>query len=219
MMYADFGSVELISHMGDDLSIVRAARVSYGREPGEKFDPVKDAKLLKYLLRHNHWSPFEHATLTFRVELPIFVARQWMRHRSWSFNEVSARYTQLPPMFFMPDEWRVQSTVNRQGSEGRLTDVASDEADMIALGAFEAVAAAYQSLLALGVGREQARSVLPVGVFTQLYATASLRSVLHFLALRDEPHAQAEIRDYAREVRSLTADVFPHTMYAWDSLQ
>lgn len=213
------GGVELIDLMGDDLSIIRAARVSYGRGVGEEFDAIKDGKLLRYLLKNGHWSPFEHATLTFRVECPIFVARQWMRHKSWSFNEYSARYKEVEDRFYSPEAWRKQSKSNKQASDGFLGEKDSKMASFIFEDALQISWGAYQRLLRMGVAREQARSILPVGSFTEFYATASVRSILHFLDQRDDSHAQYEIRELAKQVKEITKQYFPHTILAWEDLR
>lgn len=214
-----YGTVEFVDAMGDDLSIIRAARVSYGRAPGDTFDEKKDGRLLRYLLKNGHWSPFEHTSLTFRVECPIFIARQWMRHRSWSFNEYSARYKEVEEKFYVPIMWRKQSTDNKQMSGGELDNEGQLTANWLAELALRESMKSYQDLLAMGVSREQARSVLPVGTFTEFYATASVRSVLHFLEQRLHPHAQHEIRALAQMVLDITEQHFPHTIAAWDSLR
>lgn len=213
------GSVELIDSMGDDLSIIRAARVSYGKTPGEEFDEQKDGRLMRYLLKNGHWSPFEHTSLTFRVECPIFIARQWMRHRSWSFNEYSARYKEVEDRFYMPLTWRTQSKDNKQMSGGELSTRKSLLADTFVVDTLNNAYSTYKSLLQLGVSREQARSVLPVGAYTEFYATASIRSVLHFLEQRLHPHAQTEIRHLAEQVLFDTKQKFPHTILAWEDLR
>ena len=214
-----FGSVELIDSMGDDLSIIRAARVSYGKTPGEEFDEQKDGRLMRYLLKNGHWSPFEHTSLTFRVECPIFIARQWMRHRSWSFNEYSARYKEVGDRFYFPHVWRKQSKDNKQMSEGQLNTSDSQDADRVVESLLFQAQDTYRHLLRLGVSREQARAFLPVGAYTEFYATASIRSVLHFLEQRLHPHAQQEIRHLAELVLRDTKQKFPHTILAWEDLR
>lgn len=201
--------------MGDDLSAVRAARVSYGKQVGEEFDEKRDYKLLKYLLSNGHWSPFEHATITFRVEAPIFVARQWMRHKSWSFNEISGRYTELPTAFYVPETWRGQDSKNKQASSGVLPTHAQEAARWYYDYAIRAAKYAYEHLLELGASRELARMALPVSTFTQFYATANLRSIMHFLEQRLDPHAQPEIQEYAMGVEDGFKNNFPWTFDAW----
>lgn len=213
------GRVELIDSMGDDLSIIRAARVSYGKTPGEEFDEQKDGRLMRYLLKNGHWSPFEHTSLTFRVECPIFIARQWMRHRSWSFNEYSARYKEVEDKFYLPVMWRTQSKDNKQMSGDDLSLLTAVAADAVAVEALIKSYEVYKELLEMGVAREQARSVLPVGAYTEFYATANVRSVLHFLEQRLHPHAQMEIRHLAEQVLFDTKQKFPHTILAWEELR
>lgn len=208
-------NVELIDVLGSDLSVVRAARVSYDGDPGA-FDPDRDPKLIKYLLSHGHWSPFEHASLTVHVEAPIFIARQWMRHKSHAFNEVSGRYTELPDVAWYPGTWRKQAASNRQSSEGEVESQAA--ADEIYAEAVYAAWIAYRKLLKRGVCREQARAVLPLGTYTRFYDTMNLRSALHFLAERDHPDAQEEIRTLARQLRDIVAEYFPHTLAAASEL-
>ena len=209
------GLVDVVEHVGDDLSPIRAARISYGRGTNEVFDRDKDGRLLRYLLRNGHWSPFEHPSITFRVTAPIFVARQWFRHRSWSFNEISARYTEVKDSFYVPEVWRGQSSTNKQASEGVLDSAGQEAADFHYRTAIRAAQYAYKQLLDLGVSREMARMALPVSSFTEFYGTANLRSILHFLEQRLSPHAQQEIRSYAEGVHSLTKQLFPETIAAW----
>lgn len=213
--YSSAGFVEYVDHMGDDLSVVRSARVSYGRhESSEAFDEIKDYKLVKYLLRNAHWSPLSHTSITFHVKCPIFVARQWMRHNSQSYNEISARYTELKTEFFLPNTWRLQSKDNRQGSAGELTGDLVDVIDAKYINALDKVAEVYQEMIEAGVARELARTILPVATYTEFYVTLNLRSLVHFLALREDSHAQAEIQWYANRVREIAEEYFPYTMKA-----
>ncbi|GEM90905.1 FAD-dependent thymidylate synthase [Oceanithermus desulfurans] len=195
----DKGFVRLVDAMGDDRRIVQAARVSYGE--GTK-TVREDAALIDYLMRHRHTSPFEMVEFTFHVKAPIFVVRQWFRHRTASVNEISARYSVLKDEFYepTPGELRAQSKVNKQAGEGRLPAAEAERASALLAAAGRDVYARYQELLALGVAREQARSVLPVGIYTEFYWKQDLHNLLHFLRLRLDHHAQAEIRAYARAV-------------------
>lgn len=213
------GFVTLQDSMGDDLSVIRAARVSYGKEANEVFDVEKDGKLLKYLLKNSHWSPFEHTSLTFHVKAPIFVARQWFRHKSWSFNEISGRYRELETDFYRPPTWRGQSKVNKQASEGAIPAAAQESADYFYEQSLRNAVIGYNTLLDMGVARELARMVLPVSLYTEFYATANLRSVLHFLDQRLDSHAQLEIQEYASDIAAITRRVFPHTLEAWEKLK
>ena len=211
------GRLHIVDHMGDDRSVVRAARVSYGRLFDDlPFNEDKDARLLRYLIRNSHWSPFEHASITFYVESPVFVARQWMRHRSWSFNEVSARYTRVSEAFYVPEVWRHQGEGNKQMSGPPFSEEDNREAQEVYLDALDKAADAYEYLMYVGASRELARMVLPVSLYTQFYATANLRSIFHFIELRDHEHAQPEIQWYARRMASLGRELFPHSFQAWD---
>ena len=209
-------SLQLIDWMGDDYSVVRAARVSYAKEG--KGDEL-DKKLLRYLLVNEHTSPFEHVMFTFRVECPIFVARQWMRHRTWSFNEVSYRYTEAPNAVWNPDQgWRTQGTGNKQMSAGPLGVADRLIAEEIYIEATEAAFNYYQDLLEQGVVREQARAVLPVATMTSFYASVDLHNLLHFLRLRLHVHAQPEIQVYAQRILELITPLVPWTVEIWKEL-
>lgn len=210
------GFIELVDKFGSDASIVRAARVSYNGDTEERPES-KDKGLIRYLLKNGHTSPFEHAVLTFHVKAPVFVARQWMRHRTWSFNEVSARYTKVDSEFYVPSEWRTQSQDNKQMSGGDLPEEASQLASTAYLLAARHSLDAYHDLLDLGVAREMARSVLPQSMLTRFYGTVDLHNLLHFVRLRDHEHAQPEIREYAAAIKAMLVEHFPWTMEAWEA--
>jgi thymidylate synthase (FAD) len=205
----DRGFVRLIDHMGSDLSVVNAARVSFGKRK-EVFDDA-DAKLIDYLASHDHTSPFRHTALTFHVKAPIFVFRQWMKHRIASeFNEISGRYVEFPEdEFFVPGTFRRQAKVNKQGSEGVVDGPEGDQARELFLGACRNAVRQYKAMIALGVCREQARCVLPLGLYSEVYWTVSLQAAAHFIRLRTDSHAQWEIQQYARAVRQVVESVFP----------
>lgn len=211
------GFVELIDSMGDDDSIVRAARVSYGGDLGER-DQVRDRKLIRYLLANRHTSPFEHVTYTFHVKAPIFVARQWMRHRTWKYNEVSARYTEVEDEYYAPWAWRGQSKDNKQMSDGYIDLVDDVAASVVYDETCKHALATYRFLLNRGVSREMARMVLPQSMFTRFYATVDLHNLMHFLGLRDHPHAQDEIREYARAMKKLAAGTALWSIETWEDL-
>lgn len=204
------GHVTLVHYSGDDLSAVNAARVSFGAQR-EELDE-KDLKLLSYLAKHRHTSPFEHASITFRAKVPLFVARQWMRHRTQSFNEISRRYTSVDIDFFVPAKLRKQHKSNRQASEGSV-----DDPNLIALydAQLTRALATYEHLIAEGVCREQARAILPQAMYTEFIVTANLLNWLKFIELRDHEGAQAEIIEAARAVRSILETLYPHTTKAW----
>jgi thymidylate synthase (FAD) len=208
----DHGFVRYVDHMGSDQRIVEAARVSY-RSPSKGEDA--DKKLLQYLYKNKHTSPFEMAKVTLNIKLPIFVMRQYVRHRMQNLNEVSARYTELPNEFYVPIKWRAQDPKNRQGS------VAASELPHEALSAdlkdyCGKVYEMYQAMLALGVAREMARMVLPVNIYTEIYSCWDLKNLLHFITLREDSHAQAEIQEYGRAIKHICTSLFPWTMEAYE---
>ena len=205
----DKGFVSLIDHMGSDLSVVNAARVSFGKKK-EAFEEG-DAKLMVYLAEHEHTSPFRHTALTLHVKAPIFVFRQWMKHRIGSeFNEISGRYVEFPEdEFFVPEAFRRQAKVNKQGSEGAIDPAQQARARSSYLESCRGAVAHYKELLALGVCREQARCVLPLALYSEVYWTVSLQAVAHFIRLRSDSHAQWEIQQYAAAVRSVVEPVYP----------
>lgn len=212
------GSVALVQNVGDDKSVVNAARVSFGNDNEAPLD-ARDEKLIRYLLKHKHGSPFEHNALTFKVVAPIFVVRQWMRHRIASYNEISYRYVEVEERVFVPTEFRRQAKNNRQASvpdDGTLDQAIARD---VWEDAWRAAFGAYQRLLDLGVTREQARGVLPLASYTEFYFTCNLRALLHFLELRDHPGAQHETQMYARALRTLAEPLFPATFAAWRELQ
>ena len=178
-----------------DSAIVQAARVSYGA--GTK-KVNEDRGLIRYLLRHRHTTPLEMIEFKFHIAMPIFVARQWIRHRTANVNEYSARYSIMPDRFYRPsiDNVRKQSTSNRQGGDEPM-DVGTAEEFLKLLEDSEALYSRYHDLTEKGVAREIARAALPVSVFTEWYWKCDLHNILHFLSLRMDKHAQIEIRDYA----------------------
>ena len=207
-------SLELVPVSGTDIDIVNAARVSFGKQV-TSLDP-KDLKLINYLMQHNHTSPFEHNQLSFRVKTPIFVARQWMRHRMNSYNEISYRYVEVQDEFYIPTDWRFQDQNNRQASHG-----AFQNAELTAHYRVQVIAAlkSYHDLLAAGVCREQARGILPVCIYTQFIFTCNLHSLMHFLKLRLSPGAQHEIKVYAKGMLELAEPYFPVALAAWRKYQ
>lgn len=207
----DKGFVHLIESMGNDRGVVQAARVCY-RSNGLT-DPEKDRKLIRYLLDHDHGTPFEHAVLKFHVKAPIFVARQWFRHRMASYNEVSGRYTEVKDEFYIPEKWRAQDTVNKQGSiAGDFDHAMIDEATR---DHYETSIVLYRRLLGQGVSKEMARMVIPVNLYTEFYWTINARSLMHFIKLRSEAHAQFEIRQYSNAIFKLFAPIMPWTCEAF----
>ena len=210
----DKGFVRLVDAMGSDLSVVNAARVSFGKRK-ESFEEG-DAKLIAYLAKHEHTSPFRHAYLQFHVKAPIFVFRQWMKHQvGCSWNEISGRYVEFADdEFFVPSSFRQQAKVNKQGSEGEIAEANREPAKEAFLEACRTAVAQYKRMLELGVCREQARCVLPLGLYSEVYWTTSLQAAAHFVRLRSEGHAQWEIQQYAAAGRTLMADRFPASLEA-----
>lgn len=201
--------VHYISHMGNDLTIVNSARVSFNKNSNVLDE--KDIKLIKYLVKHEHMSPFEHCTVTFMVECPLYVRSQIHRHRTFSYNEVSRRYTSEDLQFYVPnsDDIRKQSKSNRQASEGSLDEVDANIAMQKINDAHAAALALYNELLAMGVCREQARGILPQNLMTKFYMTGNLRNIVHFLKLRLHEGAQKEVRDIANDMLNIIKDHFP----------
>lgn len=203
-------SLELIRTSGSDVDIVNAARVSYGKFVSQITD--RDEKLIQYLMDHDHTSPFEHNQLSFRVKCPLYVSKQWMRHRMNSYNEISYRYVKAPVEFYIPVSWRAQDKNNKQASVGAFKD-------QHALATYQAVLnqayTAYEQLLESGICREQARGILPTCTYTQFIFTCNLHSLMHFLKLRMHEGAQWEIRMYAAGMLKLAYQYFPASLGAW----
>lgn len=200
---------------GGDLAIVNAARVSYGKSTHEMTE--KDAKLISRLLRDHHGSPFEHATTRWYVRTPIFVAREWFRHRIGSFNEVSGRYKELKTDFYTPKRFRVPITGAAQmdyqyaaASEDQQAMAKKEFEDL-----YEHAEAAYRKMLAAGIAKEHARIVLPLGLYTEFIWTVNSRALMNFLALRNHKSAQGEIQMYAKAIEKVWSDVMPATHAAF----
>ena len=202
----------LIDHMGSDDAIVQAARVSYGAGTKSVSD---DRALIRYLMRHKHTTPFEMVEFKFRIRAPIFVARQWLRHRTASVNEISARYSIIQNDFFMPEELRKQSTNRGQGGEEPLGE-ASANLLLKQKASCDLAFHTYTELLFKGVSRELARAHLPQSTFTEFYWKINLHNLLHFLKLRIDDHAQKEIRDLAVKVLNLIKPIVPVTCEAFE---
>lgn len=208
----DHGFVRYVDHMGTDERICEAARISY-RSPSKGAE--SDLKLINYLMKNKHTSPFEMCKITLNVKMPIFVMRQWVRHRMQNLNEVSARYTELPNEFYVPSEWRQQDTKNKQGSvpmhefDHRLWSARLDEHS-------QSCYRLYEEMLADGIAREMSRMVLPVNIYTEIYCCWDLKNLLHFISLRDDSHAQAEMQEYGRAVKSIAKELFPLTLNAYE---
>lgn len=204
------GFVRLVDSMGSDLSIVRAARVSFDADWRAGENEKSDNRLIAYLMEHRHSTPFEAVTLTFEVKAPIFVFRQWHRHRTQSYNEISARYTELDEGFYVPEPQHIttQSKDNKQARTDRKhpqAEYLSAAIESQCKNAFEL----YRNMIADGCPRELARSVLPVAAYSRMFTTMNLHNLFHFLQLRLHPHAQYEIRVYAEEMLRIVETVCP----------
>ena len=227
-LYNDgIGKVELVQSMGTDLTLVNSARVSFGVHKEEMDD--KDIKLIKYLLKHKHTSVMEHNLATFRFKVPLFIRSQHHRHRTWSYNEISRRYTAESLEFYQPNAFRTQHKSNRQASNTEdLIDPLMDFGDgsMTAMiSASTAIknwhtnsVALYEQLMEKGVCREQARGVLPQNLYTEYYGTANLNNLLKFIDARTHEGAQWEIQQVAKAVKDIITDLWPITMQAYKEI-
>lgn len=194
----DIGFVEVIDIMGGDARVLEAARVSTGAAATK--GPEKDEKLINYLMKNEHHTPFEKIVVELHIKCPIFVARQWFRHRIGSFNEASARYKKFEWETYRPSEWRIQDTKNKQSSKDNLDDSEKVKVDYMVNQAYDIAYRAYTEMLEKGVARELARVVMPVGLYTEFFWTVNFRALMNFLKLRMDPHAQFEIQQYANTI-------------------
>lgn len=221
-LYDDsIGMVEYVQHMGDDLTIVNAARVSFGKQK-ESMDE-KDQRLIKYLVKHQHTSTLEHNVVTFRFTVPLFVRSQHHRHRTWSYNEISRRYTAENLRFYEPNFFRTQHKSNRQASNADeladpvifpdLSDSTFGEtASTVIQNHHKRSVELYQTLMKSGVCREQARGVLPQNMYTEYYGTCNLNNLIKFIKLRTHDGAQQEIRVVAEACKKIATDLWPVAM-------
>lgn len=234
---------ELIDYMGDDLRVVNAARVSFDKESGwedaeREYDPSgvfyqgygqklgeRDVKLIKYLAKHNHWTPFSHVQISMRETVPIFVARQRFKHMvGFTYNEVSRRYVDDPPSFFKPEEWRKAAENKKQGSSNETIDAIPygepKGGRRIETLYEELIAYAedlYNTLIDYNVAPEQARMVLPQSMYTSYYVTGSLAAWARAYQLRIDTHAQKEIQDLAKQWGDIISAI-PELKYSWEAL-
>lgn len=200
---------EYVDHMGDELTIVNAARVSFGSKSEELSD--KDEKLIKYLADHKHMSPFEHCQLSVKISCPLYIRSQIHRHRTFSYNEISRRYTEKDMNFYLPDVFRKQHESNRQASYG-VVDGGNEEAVRVEMEEHHSKCLDYyHDLLAIGVCKEQARGVLPQNLMTEFYMTGNLRNWVHFINLRDHEGAQVEVQIIARQIKDILIDKFRYS--------
>lgn len=212
------GFVRLVDHMGDDLSIVRNARVSYDAEWRAGKDKGSDERLIKYLYKNGHNTPFESVTFTFDVKAPIFVLRQWHRHRTQSYNELSARYRELPEEYYLPelDDITTQSKDNKQMRTEEVNENSDIMRDMMTASNKRSFVI-YKQLLKQGCPRELARTVLPLGTYSHMFATMNLHNLFKFLAERMHEHAQYEIRVYANAMLELIRPIVPVAVSAFEN--
>lgn len=219
----DKGYIELIDTLGDDLTPVNAARVSFDGFSKEFTD--KDRKLSKYLIKHKHFSPFRHQHCMFVIKAPEFVMRQWYKHvvgiettsshptKDHAWNEISGRYVPYTE-FYEPTEFRKQSQDNKQASEGLIEEQVG--ASLLWKESQQIAIQNYERMLEMGMAKEQARSILPLTVYTKVWWTASFQSIMNFIELRDEPTSQIEIQEYARALKTIMLETFPETTKIWD---
>lgn len=227
----DHGFVRLVDSMGSDLSVVRNARVSYDADWRAGEDKNSDTRLINYLYKNNHNTPFESVTFTFDIKAPIFVLRQWHRHRTQSYNEVSARYKELPEEFYVPEP-HLLGKQNNDNKQMRDTLTVEEFAQLprmqqqIAINCVRSIELqnkdafkAYKTLIARGVPRELARSILPMGTYSHMFATMNLHNLFKFLNERLHPHAQYEIRVYAEAMLELIKPIVPVCVDAFETKQ
>ena len=221
-LYGDgIGKVELVDYVGSDASVVNAARVSFGKHK-EELDE-KDEKLIDYLIRHKHTSVLEHNFITFRIKVPLFVRSQHHRHRTWSYNEISRRYTDFNIEFYEPNEYRKQHASNRQAStDETFNPMFHNEgfgiehpASSIVAGHFKYSLNLFNKLIDNGVCKEQARMVLPQAMYTEYYASCNLNNLLKFIDLRSHEGAQWEIQKVAEACLEIASDLYPKTVAAY----
>jgi len=204
----DRGEVTLVDSMGDDLSVVQGARISNGAAMPD-WRGAPDERLINFLAENGHMSPFEHAVFKFYVKAPLFVVREWQRHRTFSYNERSGRYKKFEPEFYVPSQARVPDPNNKQSSifseDVDLNTVLDNGFSLVLNQAWES----YEYMLEVGVAREVARMVLPLNLYTEFIVTGNFRNWMHFLELRNTPDAQLEIRVYAEHIAEILEEKMP----------
>ena len=214
----DKGFIEVIDTLGNDLTVVNSARVSFGKRK-TKFENG-DRILVKFLAENKHYSPFRHIVVQFHLKAPEFVMRQWYKHvvgiettssssvKDHAWNEISGRYVPVTD-FYTPENWRKQSLNNKQASEGSIGD--QNKANEIFENTMNTLLSSYNQLLELGIAKEQARILLPLNQYSEIYWTASFQAIMNFIELRDDEHAQWEIRQYAIAMKEMMQELFPET--------
>ena len=221
----DKGFIEVIDHLGNDLTVSNSARVSFGKRK-DKYDK-SDERLVRYLAKNKHYSPFRHLMVQFHIKAPEFVMRQWYKHvvgaettssystKDHAWNEISGRYVPVEE-YYIPENWRQQSEDSKQASVGAIAQ--QEEASECYTKAIQIGRHYYERLLELGVAKEQARIVMPLSQYTEVYWTASFQAIVNFIELRDEPTAQWEIREYAKVLKEQMSSIYPKTMQIWSNI-
>ncbi len=219
----DKGFVEVVDSLGNDLTVVNSARVSFGKR--KKYWDKSDEHLVRYLVKHKHFSPFRHLQVQFHIKAPEFVMRQWYKHvvgiettsnsstKDHAWNEISGRYVPVDDYYY-PSYFRKQSEDNKQASEGEIEN--QKQGYFLWEKGLYQVQEIYKELLELGVAKEQARTILPLSQYTEVYWTASFQAIMNFIELRDETTAQWEIQKYAQVVKELIFDIYPKITKIWN---
>mgnify|MGYP003118232898 FL=1 len=221
----DKGFIEVVDSLGNDLTVVNSARVSFGKR--KKYWDKSDERLVRYLAKHKHYSPFRHLQVQFHIKAPEFVMRQWYKHvvgiettsngstKDHAWNEISGRYVPVEE-YYIPEIWRKQSDDNKQASEGELGDEQNSRAIHYYNTALTTTINMYNRLINdLGVAKEQARVILPLSQYTEVYWTASFQAIMNFIELRNEKTSQIEIQEYAKVMLEQMKEVFPKTTKLW----
>ena len=221
----DKGFIDVLDSLGDDLTVTNSARVSFGKR--KKTYDKSDERLVRYLAKHKHFSPFRHLVVQFHIKAPEFVMRQWYKHvvgaettssyptKDHAWNEISGRYVPVEE-YYIPENWRQQSEDSKQASVGSVKE--QEEAAETYAKAIQVGKHYYERLLELGVAKEQARIVMPLSQYTEVYWTASFQAIANFIELRDEPTAQWEIREYAKVLKEQMFAIYPKTMQIWSDI-
>jgi len=221
------GFVEVIDSLGSDLTVVNSARVSFGKRK-ETYDK-SDRALVRYLAKHKHFSPFRHMMVQFHLKAPEFVMRQWYKHvvgiettssyptKDHAWNEISGRYTPVSD-YYIPEIWRKQSEDNKQASEGELDKLQQKRMSHLYERYLFEVERVYETMVDAGMAKEQARVVLPLSQYTEVYWTASFQAIMNFIELRDETTAQWEIQEYAKCLKEMMYDIYPETIKIWSEV-
>ena len=221
------GFVEVIDSLGSDLTVVNSARVSFGKRK-EIYDK-SDRALVRYLAKHKHFSPFRHMVVQFHLKAPEFVMRQWYKHvvgiettssyptKDHAWNEISGRYTPVSD-YYIPEVWRKQSEDNKQASEGELDKLQQKRMSHLYERYLFEVERVYDTMVDAGMAKEQARVVLPLSQYTEVYWTASFQAIMNFIELRDETTAQWEIQQYAKCLKEMMYEIYPETVKIWSDV-